>query len=444
MLSAFLTFIQSQELVKSEEKILCAVSGGLDSVAMVDLLKESGFQIGIAHCNFQLRGKESEEDSKFVRSLAEKLGVPFYSKSFDTAQIAEEKGISLQMAARELRYGWFDELIEKESYDKLAVAHHKDDQIETILFNFTKGTGIAGLTGMQSLKGEQMIRPLLFTGREDILMYARERGLMWREDSSNESLKYHRNLIRQKILPVLKEINPGLLNTLDYTLLRLTETESVLNEALIKFLKTSVNQVGQDLHISKASLKSSLFPTLAIHAVANPFGFNYQQCINIFESIDSVGNVFYTQTSVINVDREEIILSPIEDDAFQSHVFEIEIKDESVTLDFGSLQIEHLIAERLTIEPSPEIAYLDLDKLNFPLKVRHWASGDWFIPLGMKGKKKVSDLMIDEKIPVNLKNRVLILESAGDIAWVIGYRIDNRYKIVDSTERVWKARYEKI
>ena len=388
-----------------------------------------------------MRSSESDEDEDFVKALSGKLGVPFFVKRFRTEDFAEENGISIQMAARELRYHWLIELAKEEGYKKIAFAHHKDDQLETIIFNLVKGTGIAGLTGMQPKKGA-IIRPLLFTDRVSIEEYAISKDLEWREDSSNESLKYRRNMIRHKIIPVLKEINPGLLNTFDLTLLRLIETESVINENLVAFLDDKVVRKGEDIFISKHSLESSPMPTIALHALAGPFGFNYQQCVNIIESMENVGNLFYGTKGVMNIDRNELIISPLLTAGFQSLFFEIEREDSYIDLERGSLVISRLKVNEAEIEPLAEVAFLDFDKLEFPLKVRHWAAGDWFIPLGMKGKKKISDLMIDEKIPLNLKNRVWVLESAKNIAWVIGHRIDDRFKITPETKTVWKAKYE--
>lgn len=436
-----MNFIRNQELIKEGEKTLLAVSGGLDSIVMTQLFVESGFSAGIAHCNFQLRSKESDEDEFFVKGLSEQLGIPFFVKKFRTEDFARESGVSIQMAARELRYHWLKELAGEKGYVKIALAHHKDDQLETIIFNLAKGTGIAGLTGMQP-KNRNIIRPLLFTDRVSIEEYANRKNLKWREDSSNESLKYKRNMIRHKIIPVLREINPGLLDTLDLTLLRLIETESVLNENLVTFLDEEVVRKGEDIYIQKKSLESSTFPALAMHAIASPFGFNFQQCVNIIESLGNVGNLFYGTKGVLNIDRTELILSPLPTTGFQSNVFEIGPEENHTDLEKGSLTINRLNVKEVEIEALAEVAFLDFDKLKFPLKVRHWAAGDWFIPLGMKGKKKISDLMIDEKIPLNLKNRVWVLESAKDIAWVIGHRIDDRFKITPETKTVWKAKYE--
>lgn len=431
-----------QEIITGNENTLLAVSGGVDSVAMVHLYLESGCSISIGHCNFQLRGKESDKDEEFVKELANSLKIPFYVKKFDTSEFAEARGISIQMAARELRYQWFNDLLKNEGFQKVALAHHKDDQLETILFNLTKGTGISGLIGMQSQKGN-FVRPMLFADREMIEKYAESRDLKWREDSSNVSLKYSRNLIRHKVIPILKEINPSILDTLDYTLLRLVETESALSKSLLSFVEKAIRKKGEDIYISKATLESSVFPTLALHSITSPFGFNYAQCVNVIDSIDHTGKVFYASNSVLNVDRTELILSPLSDEDFHSLVFEIGPEDQEVDLDVGSLNMSVISSEGLKILYSKDFAFLDYDKLVFPLKVRHWASGDWFIPLGMNGKKKISDLMIDEKIPLNLKERVLVLDSGGDIAWVLGLRIDDRYKITENTSRVWKAEYEK-
>ena len=436
-----MSYIRSQGLIEDGQKILLGVSGGIDSVVMAHLFQESGYSYDIAHCNFQLRGEESEKDKKFVKSLSKSLGVSCHVKKFDTAKYAKEQGLSIQMAARDLRYNWFSELIENEGYDELALAHHKEDQLETIIFNLTKGTGISGLTGMLP-KNDRIIRPLLFSDRRMIENFANSMGLKWREDSSNESLKYMRNLIRHKITPVLKEINPGLLETLDFTLLRLIETETALNASLLTFIKDSVRKDGEDIYIQKSALLSSVFPTQALYAVARPFGFNYNQCVNIIESLDKVGKVFFAGNSVMNIDRSELLLSQIEDEDFHSFVFEIHAGDKIAELSHGRLKVTEMLNDDVKLIVSSDVAFLDYNKLRFPLRVRHWAEGDWFIPLGMKGKKKVSDLMIDEKIPLNLKNRVLVIECAGDIIWVIGHRIDDRYKITPETTRVWKAEYE--
>jgi tRNA(Ile)-lysidine synthase len=433
----------NQEVLNDHHKYLLAVSGGIDSVVMLDLFKDSGKSIGIAHCNFQLRGEDSENDEEFVRKLASDLDVPLFVERFNTSEYGEENGLSIQMAARELRYAWFNRLLEETDFEKVALAHHKDDQLETILFNLAKGTGIAGLTGMQIAHGNY-VRPLLFASKTMIEDYAEKNHLSWREDVSNDSLKYSRNLIRHKVIPQLKEINPGVLETLDYTLLRLVETESALDEKILDFLNRSVEKRGEDIYLDKSDLKDSVVPTLALHRVTSGFGFNYQQCVNIIHAIDHVGKVFYGNQSVLNIDRESLILSPVSEENFHSAVYKVMQSDEQVELGDHTLMINKLSPDKTKILSSADFAFLDLDKLQFPLRIRHWASGDWFIPLGMSGKKKISDLMIDEKIPLNLKSRVLILESGEDIVWVIGHRIDDRYKVTDSTRQIWRAEYGKV
>lgn len=427
----------------SGEKTLLALSGGIDSMVMNHLFYGAGFDIGIAHCNFLLRGEESEEDEIFLDEKALSQQTPFYTKRFKTKEYAEVRKLSTQMAARELRYQWFDDLMKTEGFDNLAVAHHKDDQLETVIFNLAKGTGIAGLTGMPSKSGT-IIRPLLFADRQMINDYAIENKLEWHEDSSNESLKYKRNLIRHKIVPVIKEINPGISDNLEYTLQRLTEAKAAVSDRLKQFLVAGIRKSGTDLFISKEALATSPIPTISLHHVAGPLGYSYRQCSRVVEILDEVGKIFYAGNHVLNIDREDIIISEMAPQEMEQWQLSVKAEDRMVAPPppFGKLIVKIDGKANFKKIANANIASLDLDKLKFPLILRPWKQGDYFIPIGMKGKKKVSDLMIDEKIPLNLKSRVMVLESGGKVAWVVGIRIDDRFKITSKTTNIWKAEYE--
>ena len=441
MVKAFLEFVRQNKLIDENDNILLGVSGGSDSMVMADLFKKAGYDHAIAHCNFGLRGEEADRDEGNVKEYSLKANVPFYSKQFDTRKFADQNKISSQMAARELRYKWFRDLSKDHGFKSIAIAHHKDDQAETIVFNLIKGTGIAGLTGWKP-KDRDIIRPLLFAIKNDILDYARSARIKWVEDSSNESTKYLRNKIRREIMPLFKEINPGFLSTLEHTLSRLRETETSLKSELKK-LEAS-NSSGEDTIILKEKISRSNLPTLALYHILKDLGFNYRQCVDIWSSFDESGKMFMSDDHVLNIDRETLVISAASDpDRFTNP---ISINSETATIQLTDAALHTRIIREVDlnkISPLSTVASLDLDKLSFPLTLRLWQEGDHFVPLGMKGKKKLSDFMIDEKIPVNLKRRLFIIESGNDIAWVVGYRIDDRFKITAETSGIFEIKYEK-
>ncbi len=416
-------------------------------MVMADLFNKAKIRFSMAHCNFGLRGNESDTDQQFIEKYASELGIELFVRHFDTQTYADKRHISVQMAARELRYKWFRELMHEKEITKLAVAHHKDDQAETIIFNLIKGTGIAGLTGWKPLD-KDIIRPLLFADRSIIEAYARKNKLKWREDSSNVSLKYARNKIRHEILPHFKALNPGFIASLGYTAIRLKEAEETLHAGIEKFKKQAVIKSGNDLIIAKNQVTGSLFPTLGLFEILQPHGFNYRQCVDLFGALDSPGKIIVSESHVLNIDREQLILSPIEDHRDSDKnlaTVHIGIETNSVSTKFGTLNFR-ISAEQIdkeSIPADPAMAFLDFDQLLFPLTLRLWKPGDFFVPLGMSGKKKLSDFMIDEKIPVNLKRKVLVLLSGNDIVWIAGMRIDDRFKIKPGTKKVFIAAYEK-
>lgn len=426
----FKNFITDQSLIKTNDRVLVAVSGGVDSVVLCHLMNDLKIPFEIAHCNFMLRGEESDEDENFVRGLANELGVKLHFKSFDTQDHVDKTGISIQMAARELRYEWFQELLLKTDCEKLATAHHANDQVETVLFNLTKGTGISGMRGIEAASAK-IIRPLLFVTKEEILYYANEHHLKWREDASNASDKYSRNLIRHQVIPHLKSINPSLEKTFFKNALRFSSLEGLLKvktkEILNKFLTKKTDQFVLDMSWSQSEPGA-----LAIlEDLLKPFGFNLDQCLNILTVLGSEsGRVFSSEKHELTVDRTMLFIESRKQIAFEE--YQIHGPDDSIQLNNQSISVE-LISKNIPYEKDNSMAFLDGDKVSFPITVRSWVEGDRFQPLGMKNQKKVSDYMIDAKIPLNLKKKVLIFESNKEIIWVGGHRISERHKITPET-----------
>jgi tRNA(Ile)-lysidine synthase len=440
MVDRFIQFILKRKLCRKNDKILVAVSGGVDSIVLLDLLVRNGYKTGVAHCNFGLRGKESDGDALFVKRLALKLKVPFHINKFNTKDLAWEKGISIQMAAREQRYNWFEKIRMKHGYGYIATAHNLNDSVETIVFNFIKGTGLKGMTGIP-VKAGKVIRPLLFATREIIEAYARDNNLNFRTDSSNKSVKYRRNFIRQKILPEFEKINPGFFDTIRNTIARLEGARSFLDAWLennrISFMETR----GKDIYLEKDFFIKNKEPVV-LYEVLCPYGFNYDQSVDVFENLSSgTGSMFYTESYVLNNDRSHLIVSSREETVEE---YIINKGDSMVTTNRFKLKLEYMTKNQEKLDPDPMVGYFDFDKLDFPLELRTWQEGDWFVPLGMKGKKKLSDFMIDKKIPLNLKKRIMVLLSGGSIVWIAGHRVDERFKLQDSTKKILKVTYLKV
>ncbi|MGB3466860.1 MAG: tRNA lysidine(34) synthetase TilS [Cyclobacteriaceae bacterium] len=434
MQQKFLDFINVNNLFTADEKILLAVSGGVDSVCLSHLFKQAGFKFAIAHCNFQLRAEDSEEDEAFVEALAQSLEVPFHSVKFDTNKNAEEGRISIQMAARNLRYDWFAKLMRAHGYVKLATAHHQNDNIETVLFNLAKGTGISGLRGIKKANNGT-IRPLLFAMKSEILAYATKHSLEWREDISNASDKYHRNYIRQKVVPALTAINPSFEQNFSFTTDRIALAEKALAKMVDQYRERCVVQKTDHLQIDCKQIGEYAL----LYEILRPYGFSLRQSVDIFSDSEISGKEYFSEQYWLVKDREYLVLT--EKPTERQSVL-LEQDDRAMTA--GKLKLNISVTEnQVKILPDPAIAILDYDKLKFPLKIRDWKEGDKFRPLGMRGKKKVSDFMIDNKIPLNLKKSYRVLESAGEIVWLIGLRIDERYKINETTEKVYQIELDK-
>lgn len=443
MTDQFIQYINDHHLFGPQDKVLLAVSGGMDSVAMLQCFKEAQVcDFGVAHCNFGLREEDSDADEAFVKKLAKKAKASFHSHAFETTAFAAQEKISIQMAARQLRYAWFKQVMEDHDYDYLATAHHRNDVLETVLFNLTKGTGIAGLHGIKNKTGK-IIRPMLFADKEDILDFIARKNLAWREDSSNASVKYARNLIRHEVIPVLKKVNPDLEHTFQHTVDRIAQVEEVFLERVAQIAKKAFRKAEGNLYIDLQVLKDEQVNPIFLYELIKAYGFNFTQASDLYERLfQGAGKLFDSPTHRLNIDREALIISSRDlSDFIPASIFkdQKEYQGRELHLRFSTQEVEEF-----KIPNNKKIAALDLDKLKFPLGIRKWHRGDHFFPLGMKKKKKLSDFMIDEKIPLNLKERVLLLTSGEAIVWVIGHRIDDRFKITEATKHVFKAQISPI
>jgi tRNA(Ile)-lysidine synthase len=430
----FTDFIEQNNLFGHNSKILAAVSGGMDSVLMAHLLKAAGFNFGIAHCNFQLRGNEALADQQFANHLASQLAAPFHTINFDTKKYAAERKISIQMAARELRYQWFGQISRQAGYDVIALAHHQNDAIETILLNLTRGTGIAGLHGILPKNGS-IVRPLLFLKRDEIQDIVSKNGLEYVEDSSNSSVKYARNKIRLEVIPKLKELNPALESTFEHNLKHFRNLEILLEQKLAG-LKKDLFIIHQDeIHLPVEEIKKLNPQNLLLFGLLQEYGFNESTIDDIISALDKhPGRVFESAGFMLVLDREKLILTKR-----QAKTSEAELINEGqheIHYDNYRLSILHDDSP-LIIRDNPMAVSIDTSLLIYPLMLRHWQQSDYFYPLGMKTRQKISDFFIHQKVPLHEKAQVpLLLNGNGDIIWIGGYRPDERYKVNRKTKKV--------
>ena len=435
MLAEFKNFIREKELFLPGDKILLAVSGGIDSMVLFHLFKRSDFNYGVVHCNFRLRGSDSDEDEKFVEKQVFCHGIPYYSTSFETKEYARLNGISIEMAARELRYEYFEKVRRENNFDYIATAHHKDDLLETFFLNLSRKTGIKGLTGIKEKSGK-IIRPILFAGRREIENYAHLNCIEKREDSTNSEVVYQRNYIRHRVLPVLKSFNPAFRNNLYDTIGNLRDAEEVYTWYLDREKKSVVALQDELPVIDIEMLMKTPFPKILLHEILSEFGFNPKVSEQVFSGLESEpGKVFYSKNHRLVKDRQHLFLAPLAAD--EERIYYIEKEDRELYAPF-EFSIRHLNIQNFRIVKSPDVACIDLGKVEFPLLIRKWKAGDYFQPLGMTGFKKLSDFLIDEKIPLHEKENIWLLCSGQKVIWIIGLRIDNRFKITSETKRILK------
>jgi len=433
MQDRFVDFIKKNALFTENDRILLGVSGGIDSMTMLHLFQKSGFRFAIAHCNFSLRGEESDGDQQLVEHTCEEFGIKLHCEQFETEQFASEHKLSIQVAARELRFNWFNELCNEFGYTKIAIAHNRDDIAETVILNLTRGTGLKGLTGIKPINGK-VIRPLLFAGRDEIVRYATLNSISFREDSSNSSTKYARNRIRHNVISELEKINPSVKKSITETAFHLQEAWSIVENYLLKLKEALVIEKNEALYISIKALKGEPYCNLFLIEELVPLGFSHEIVDSIIESLyHQPGKIFYSSTHQLLRDRDYLIISERKEN---ESVF-IKIESDCKVIDFP-VKLRFRIVEDNTsfkIPKDSKIAVLDCNKLKFPLTLRTWQPGDRFVPFGMDNYKKVSDFLIDQKVSLLDKDNVYVLVSGNDIIWVVGYRIDNRYKIIKDSKK---------
>jgi tRNA(Ile)-lysidine synthase len=439
MLKNLKNYIVAEELLASDSRLVLAVSGGCDSMVMLDLFRQIEHDFVVAHCNFNLRGAESDSDEVFLRDYCGEHGLELYIKTFETREFALQEGISIEMAARELRYRWFYELLDSLKYDFLLTAHHQDDLVETMLINLSRGTGIRGLSGIHPKKG-RLVRPLLFASRKQIREYAQTNQVPFHEDSSNKELVHQRNLVRHQIIPLLEQINPAFKSNAAKTASILKQTEQVYQAKIDEEKANLMCREGINLHLNIAYLQQSSFAESLLFEVLHPFGFNADQVFEISQLLQAeAGKIFYSETHRLVKDREVFILTPRAED--QQERFYIEKDCLSIAVPF-EVQFSKLKKdEQFQFSREKNIADLDFDKLDFPLMLKKWEQGEYFQPLGMTGFKKLSDFFIDEKFSIPQKEDAWILYSGGKVVWIVGHRIDNRFKINKNTDAVYRIRF---
>jgi tRNA(Ile)-lysidine synthase len=430
----FIDFIEKNSLFDRGNSILAAVSGGMDSVVMVHLLKAAGFNFGIAHCNFQLRGDDALADQHFVQGLAKQFGVQFHTINFDTQKYAAEKKISIQMAARGLRYQWFAQISQQSGYDIVALAHHQNDAIETVLLNLTRGTGIAGLHGILPKNGS-IVRPLMFLKRDEIQDIVKRNSLAYVEDSSNSSTKYARNKIRLEVIPKLKELNPALEKTFESNLKHFRDLEGLLELKLAQLRKDIFIFHNEEIHLRVEDVKKIHPQNLLLYGLLQEYGFNESTVDDVIFALDKhPGRVFESPGFILVLDREKLILTKRQAIATSS----VLIGKDQHHVKFNAYQLNILHDNSpLIIRDNPMAVAIDTELLIYPLTLRYWQKGDHFHPLGMKTSQKLSDFFVHQKVPRHEKNLILLLTNGnGDIVWIGGYRPDDRYKVSAKTKKV--------
>ncbi len=435
MQEQFLNNIKEKELFERKQKVLLAVSGGIDSMVLFHLFREMSFDFGVVHCNFKLRGNESDGDELFVREQVQMHGIPAFFESFETKEYARLKGISIEMAARELRYEYFEQIRVGKGYDFIATAHHQDDLIETFFLNLSRKTGIKGLTGIKEKAGK-VIRPLLFASRNEIEKYARKNYIEFREDSTNNQVVYQRNFLRHKILPLFSELNPAFKKNLLASIENMKAAEQVYSGFLTTEKAGVVSKKGEDVLIDIGELQNSSFPKTLLLEILSEYNFNATVVNEVFQSLQNEsGKKFFSKTHRLVKDREQLYVSEIK--GSDESIFYIEEGDIELFAPFD-MTIEKLNAKDFTIIRDANCACIDLNEIEFPLLIRKWKQGDYFQPLGMTGFKKVSDFFIDQKIPIHEKENIWLLCSGKKIVWIMGQRIDNRFKVTPQSNQVLK------
>lgn len=427
-------YIQENELMDDYTTVVVGFSGGADSMALLDILIQLGYRCVAAHCNFHLRGEESDRDARFAQQWCKERNIQFEIVDFDTVGYADSNKISIEMAARDLRYGWFEELRQKYDSDAIAVAHHKDDSVETMLLNLSRGTGISGLRGILPKNG-YVVRPLLALSRDEIEQYLNRKDIPYRTDSTNNEDIYRRNYIRLNIIPALRKLNPSVSEALFRTSKNLAEVEKIYRNAT----DASIAKVLNDSRIDISLLMKEVSPQAVLYEILSPMGFTPSVVDDVAQSVcGESGRVFYSGTHRLIKDRGCFIIDELsdrdDDDVFY-------INDAQSELQTPISLVLQTIPRPEVFDKSNRALYVDRNKLVFPLMLRRWHHGDWFIPFGMKGRKKVSDYFTDQKLSVKDKGETWLLFSDEKLVWIVGHRSDNRFRVDESTTEVLRVEW---
>ncbi len=416
---------------------MVAISGGIDSTVLAHVLQQLKFDISLAHCNFRLRGSASDKDQLFVKNLANQLNVPFYTIAFNTSTYATKKGYSTQMAARELRYDWFEKIRIENNLDYITTAHHLDDNLETFLINFTRGTGLSGLTGIPIINGV-IIRPLLPFSRDDIEQYANDHTIAWHEDRSNIETKYKRNKIRLQIIPLLKELNPQLLNSFKKTSEYLKGSQQIINDTLESIQKTIVIPASSGIQkINIEKLKELKNPKAYLFELLKEYNFTeWDDVVGLLHA--QPGKKIYSETHRLIKDRDHFLLEPMPSQN-KTASFLIQEGQDTLTLEDFTLRLTEIDTPKF--DEIKNAIRVNADILQFPLELRKWKTGDYFYPFGMTGKKKISKFFKDEKLSLIDKENTWLLCSKNEIVWVINRRLDDRFKVVSDTKKTILIEY---
>lgn len=413
-----------------EKKLLLAISGGIDSVVLAILLKQLNYDISLAHCNFRLRANESDEDENFIKNFASENDLKLYVTAFDTESFAKDNKLSIQVAARQLRYIWFHQLLQENQLDYMLTAHHLDDNLETFLINFTRGTGLEGLTGIP-VQNDKIVRPLLNFSREEIVEFASDNKIEWREDSSNSSDKYLRNKLRHDVVPILKSLNPSFLNSFQDTLNNLQQSKSLAEDASVLVYKQVVTENEIQKFFRLFDLKRLPNYEAYLFEWVQPFGFKAWKDISDLTEAQS-GKFILSENYRLLKDRDFLVLEEIPTHDLNS--YEIEENSEihlPIKLKISTVSEWNRQTDSSTI-------YVDKEKLKFPMTIRKWQEGDYFCPAGIDGKKKVSKYFKDEKMSLSDKENTWLLFSDNQLVWIIGKRQDRRFYIEKTTAQVLK------
>ena len=434
------TYIQNHQLLAQQGPVVVGVSGGTDSVVLLHVLIALGYDCLVAHCNFHLRMEESDRDELFVRSLAKDLKVPYYSVDFETATYAVQHKISIEMAARDLRYAWFYELLYNHDAQAIAVAHHADDSIETMLMNLVRGTGLRGLTGIQP-RNHKVVRPLLCCNRLELEEYLVRHDLEHIEDSSNATLDYQRNKFRNEVLPLLTEINPSVRQTLYESIERFEGNLAIYQQAIENMKKEIVQSKPGVIKMDIELIKKQVHVPALMYELLHPYGFGAALIEQITGQLDGEsGKVFFSDTHRLLKDRKYLLITTIEENSVEE--YSIARDDTVIELPFVLTMSKQIITLDFEVSKEGNRVHVDASKLTFPLMLRRWKEGDSFFPFGMKQRKKISDFFIDTKLSLIEKEHSWLLVSCDEVVWIVGQRLDNRFRVTKDTKEVLEFKIE--